>query len=99
MTLRKWILLLAAVAIVAGGAYAARWQGLDLVALSGIRTLIQPGQKAEAGADKKPVGQQGKPQGRGAQPVEVARAATQKLSDDITAIGTLLAEESVVIAP
>jgi membrane fusion protein, multidrug efflux system len=99
-SVKKWIVLLAVVAAVAGGAYAARWQGIDLVALSGIRTLIQPAQKAEAGADRKPA--TAKPAGgqnRGPQPVEVARAASRKLTDDIVAIGTLLAEESVVIAP
>jgi membrane fusion protein (multidrug efflux system) len=40
-----------------------------------------------------------KPQARGAVPVETARAKLMDISDDIAAIGTLLADESVAIAP
>lgn len=96
--MKKWLFMLLGAAIVAAAAFGVRQSGIDLAALVGL-------QKTAAVAEKQP-GQQGaqpsqggQRQGRGPSPVETARASTSQLSDDIAAIGTLLADESVSIAP
>ena len=89
--MRFWVFLLAVVAIVAGGALAVRHYGIDLAALPGLQKVMATSQT--------PQRQGGQSQARGPAPVETARAVASRLSDDISAIGTLLAEESVAIAP
>ena len=89
--MRIWAFLLAGVVVVAASAFAVRHYGIDLAALSGLETAAL---KTEA----RPA-QAGQRQNRGPAPVETARALTSRLSDDIGALGTLLADESVAIAP
>jgi membrane fusion protein, multidrug efflux system len=93
--MRKWLIAIGGLLIVGGAAYGVRQSGIDLVALSGLQTAETKVVKAQ--------GQQ-QPQGqargnRGPSPVETAKAKASQLSDDISAIGTLLADESVAIAP
>ena len=71
-----------------GSAYAIRKSGLDLADLWGLSSPA----KAVATADSKRISS------RASLPVEVARAKAARLSDDIFAIGTLLAFESVPIS-
>lgn len=95
--MNKWVVLLVAVAVLAGAAYGARQSGIDVVALMGIRDGNVSWTGKQTGS---PEQAQGKIQGqRGPSPVETAMAITRTLSDDISAIGTLLAEETVSIAP
>ncbi len=96
--MKKVLFLLLGIAVVTGAALGVRQSGIDLAALVGL-------QKGATVAEK-PAGQQagspaqgGQRQGRGPSPVATARAASSQLSDDIAAIGTLLADESVSIAP
>lgn len=89
--MRRIAFLLAVVIFVAAAAAAMRYAGTDLAALSGLLT-----QKATGEAQQRPAAQRGS---RGPAPVETARATASRLSDDISAIGTLLADESVAIAP
>ena len=96
--MKKWLFILLGAALVAAAAFGVRQSGIDLAALVGLQktaavTEKQPGQQAAA------TPQGGQRQARGPSPVETARAATSRLSDDIAAIGTLLADESVSIAP
>ena len=88
--MKTWILVIGAIALLGGAAYGVRQSGIDVVALAGL--------KPEAGAGTAKPAAQGQPRGRGPSPVEIARATSQPLSDDITAIGNLLADESVAIA-
>jgi membrane fusion protein (multidrug efflux system) len=96
--MRKLLFLLLGIAIVAGAAVGVRQSGIDLAALVGLHktaavTEKQPGQAPGT------QGQGGQGQSRGPTPVETDRAMASQLSDDIGAIGTLLADESVSIAP
>ena len=88
--MRIWAFLLAGVAILAAAALAVRHYGIDLAAVTGI-TQLALRQEAPQRAG-------GGPQRRGPSPVETARAVSSQLSDDVSAIGTLLADESVAIA-
>ena len=94
--MRKWVLIAVAMLIVAVSAYVIRANGIDLVALSGIGSL-KPSTTQTSSAPQA----QGNPQSaqRRTAPVELAKASSASLSDDVTAIGTLLARESVAIAP
>lgn len=89
--MRIWAFLLVAVAAVAAAAFAVRHYGIDLAALSGLQTVAASGQA--------PAAQGGPRQARGPTAIETARAVTSRLSDDVGAIGTLLADETVSIAP
>lgn len=94
--MRKWVLIALAMLIVAVSAYVIRANGIDLVALSGIGSL-KPSTTQTSSAPQA----QGDAQSaqRRTAPVELAKASSASLSDDVTAIGTLLARESVAIAP
>ena len=94
--MRKWVLIAVAMLIVAVSAYVIRANGIDLVALSGIGSL-KPSTTQTSSAPQA----QGDAQSaqRRTAPVELAKASSASLSDDVTAIGTLLARESVAIAP
>ncbi|MFN4141069.1 efflux RND transporter periplasmic adaptor subunit [Aestuariivirga sp.] len=89
--MRTWIFLLTSVAIAAAAAFGIRHYGIDVAALTGLGEAITPGPPAQ-----RQVAERGN---RGPSPVETARAQPSRLSDDISAIGTLLSQESVAIAP
>ncbi len=89
--MRIWAFLLAGVVVVAAAAFAVRQYGIDLAALTGLQEAVVKSEQ--------PARQGGQRQNRGPAPVETARAGTSRLSDDVGAIGTLLADESVAIAP
>lgn len=94
--MKKW-LLVALVFVVAAGAVAAmRQTGLDVAALTGLTSSQVASKPGEA---KQGQGQRNGAQGRPPLPVEIAKAVSEQVSDDIAAIGTLLADESVDIAP
>ncbi len=92
--MKRWLIVSLGLLVAGGVAYAVRINAVDLMALTGLN----PGQTVVT----KPSSPAPKPQGsqsRGPAPVETAKAETSTLSDDISAIGTLLADESVEIAP
>lgn len=92
--MKTWIVAGIGIMALLGAGFALQRAGIDLVALSGLgsdKTVIA---KTESRKDS------AQPRGnRGAIPVEVARAARQAVSDDISAIGNLVSSESVSIAP
>ncbi len=87
--------LLLGLAILSAAAFGLRHYGIDLVALSGLGGGTKP---VTAGAEP-PQRQAGGRANRGPAAVETARATASQLSDDVSAIGTLLADETVAIAP
>lgn len=89
--MRTWAFLLAGVVAVAAAGFAVRHYGIDLSALPGLGTAALKSEVVPP--------QVGQRQNRGPVPVETARAVASRLSDDIGALGTLLADESVAIAP
>lgn len=89
--MRLWVFLLAGVAVVAAAAFAVRHYGIDLAAVTGMTEVALKGETPPRGG--------GERQRRGPSPVETARAVSSQLSDDVSAIGTLLADETVAIAP
>jgi membrane fusion protein (multidrug efflux system) len=93
--MRRLIVLLAGVAMVALAALVVRHYGIDLTDISALKSQIAGDQPAAAPAQRPAGGARA----RGPAPVETAPAMTLRLSDDIAAIGTLLADESVAIAP
>lgn len=98
--MRKWLIVGLVVAVVAGAAYAARLNGIDLVEAMRVKELMAqwPGSAPAAGSqDTRPAAGSPRQDGRPA-PVETGVAATVTVSDDITAIGSLLASETVNVA-
>ena len=89
--MRKLAFLLAGLIAVAAAAYGVRHYGLDVAALSGLQAVVTK--------EAAPQRQGGARASRGPSPVETAPATASILSDDVSAIGTLLADESVAIAP
>lgn len=92
--MKKWLVVFLGLIVAGGVAYVVRQNGVDLVALTGLNPGETKVVKAEGQAPRPQGGQ-----GRGPSPVETAKAENSKLSDDVSAIGTLLADESVAIAP
>lgn len=92
--MKTWLFLLVGVVIAAGAAFGVRHYGFDIGALVGLTKDAAPAQTAG-----KALAQGGQKPNRGPAAVEIAQATTSQLSDDIQAIGTLLAEESAAIAP
>ena len=92
--MRRLVFLLIGAVIVAASAFGVRHYGVDVMALTGMG----PGAKAVSTAPAAPTAGGARPN-RGPAAVETARASASRLSDDIQAIGTLLADESVAIAP
>jgi membrane fusion protein, multidrug efflux system len=93
----KWLIAALSVLILAGAAFALRQANVDLVVMAGLKPAgSEATVKTESAGGS---GQRSNPQGRSALPVEIAKARTAQISDDIGAIGTLLAEETVEIAP
>ncbi|MCA3572395.1 MAG: efflux RND transporter periplasmic adaptor subunit [Aestuariivirga sp.] len=89
--MRIWAILLAGVVLVAAAAFGVRHYGIDVAALAGLQPAAGKGETAPRQAGQRP--------NRGPTPVETARAQSSRLSDDVEALGTLLADESVAIAP
>ncbi len=87
--MKKSLLAVVLLLLLGAGGY---WLLNSGIALTAVETVI-PGRKAAA-----PAPPQARAGGRGPLPVEVAIAAQITVSDDVTAIGTLLAEESVDIS-
>ena len=95
--MKKWLFVVIGLALLAGAAFAVRQTGIDVVALAGFKSAVGTVAKPEV---VKPAGQPNAlGGGRGPLPVEIAKATSAQLSDDIGAIGTLLADETVEIAP
>ncbi|PZF77221.1 efflux transporter periplasmic adaptor subunit [Aestuariivirga litoralis] len=92
--MRSLIYLLVGIAILAGAAFGVRHYEIDLAALTGFGST-----KTVAAGGEAPQRQGGGRANRGPAAVETARAATSRLSDDVSALGTLLSDESVEIAP
>ena len=98
--MRTWLYLSLGAILVAGAAFGLRQSGVDLVALTGLQQATKAASKPDdknAGGKQSEAGRK-KPD-RGPSPVETARAKAADLSDDISAVGTLLAENSVDVAP
>jgi membrane fusion protein (multidrug efflux system) len=93
--MRKWLVLVIGVLAVGGIAYALRANGIDPANWSGLKAAIDSIVSAQQPA---PEASGPRRDGRGPLPVEVSRAVSTTLSDDIAAIGTLLAEEAVAIS-
>ena len=89
--MRIWAVLLAGTVVFAAAAFGFRHYGIDLAAMAGLDASAVKGEAQPR--------QGGPGANRGPSPVESARAVSSRLSDDISAIGTLLADESVAIAP
>lgn len=94
--MRKWLVVAVVFGLLAGAVAALRQTGVDLVSLTGLKS---PQVAVAAGQSTQPATQRSGGAGRGALPVETAKAVSTQLSDDIGSIGTLLAEETVEIAP
>jgi membrane fusion protein, multidrug efflux system len=96
--MKKWLFVVIGLAVLAAAAVAVRQAGVDVVAMAGFKPSDGTITKADGA---KPAGGQRNAQGggRGPLPVEIAKATSARLSDDIGAIGTLLADETVEIAP
>lgn len=95
--MKALVYLLVGIAIVAAAAFGVRHYGIDVAALTGLggsaKILTSKGGEA-------PVQRQGGGRaGRGPAAVETAKATASRLSDDVMALGTLLSDESVAIAP
>jgi membrane fusion protein, multidrug efflux system len=93
----KWLIAALCVFILAVVAFALRQANVDLVAMAGLQPTGGTATVKTESADSS--GQRSSPQGRNALPVEIAKAHAAQISDDTGAIGTLLAEETVEIAP
>lgn len=98
--MRTWLYLSLGAILVAGAAFGLRQSGIGLVALTGLQQATKLASKPD---DKNAAGKQReagqKKPGRGPAPVETAYAKAADLTDDISAVGTLLAENSVDVAP
>lgn len=93
--MRRLIYLLAGVVLVAMAAFGMRHYGIDSTDLRGLMAHLPGAQQAGETGQRSG----GAARNRGPSPVETAKAGASRLSDDISAIGTLLADESVAIAP
>ena len=90
--MRKVLISIVLLAVLAGGgAYLQRGGYLD-----GLMARLADGQSVEAKASKD---QRNKAPAAYSSPVEVVAASVKRMSDDISAIGTLVSDESVQIAP
>jgi len=87
--------LLVGIAAVAAAAFGVRHYGIDVAALTGLGGPV----KTQASGGDAAKGQAGGRPNRGPAAVETAKSGSAKLSDDVSAIGTLLSDESVAIAP
>jgi membrane fusion protein, multidrug efflux system len=105
--MKKWLFLLIGALIAAAAGFGLRYYNVDVAGLTGqAKTLVTGAAPAATGAPgdrakTQPAGaaQGGQRGNRGPSPVETAKATRSQLSDDISAIGTLLADKSVAVAP
>ena len=95
--MRAFVYLLVGIAIVAAAALGVRHYGIDVVALTGLERPA--GTKTVAQSTAPAQGQAGGRANRGPTAVETAKATAARLRDDVRALGTLLSDESVAIAP
>lgn len=95
--MKAFVYLLVGIAIVAAAAFGVRQYGIDVAALTGLGG--QPAAVAAKGGTAPAASQGGGRANRGPAAVETAKATASRLSDDIRALGTLLSDESVAIAP
>ena len=95
--MKALVYLLVGIAIVVAAAFGVRHSGIDVAALAGFGGSA----KAVSGAaGESPAPRQGGGRAnRGPASVETAKATASRLSDDVLALGTLLSDESVAIAP
>jgi membrane fusion protein (multidrug efflux system) len=93
--MRAFVYLLVAIAVVAAAAYGVRHYGIDVAALAGLGGPV----KTQPAGGEAAKGQAGARANRGPAAVETAQASVSQLSDDVLALGTLLSDESVAIAP
>ncbi len=93
--MRAFVYLLVAIAVVAAAAFGVRHYGIDVAALTGLGGPL----KTQAAGGEAAKGQGGARANRGPAAVETAQASVSQLSDDVLALGTLLSDESVAIAP
>jgi len=93
--MRAFVYLLVAIAVVAAAAFGVRHYGIDVAALTGFSGPV----KTQAAGDEAAKGQGAARANRGPAAVETAKASASRLSDDVLALGTLLSDESVAIAP
>jgi len=92
--MKSWIYLLFGAVLIAAAAFGIRHYGIDVVALSGFGSQ---GKTATHGDEAQRQG--GARPSRGPAAVETARAMASRLSDDVSALGTLLSAESAAISP
>lgn len=103
--MKKWLFLLIGALIAAAAGFGLRYYNVDVAGLTDkAKSYVTGGSSAPApaaGGSKQAAGaaQGGQRGNRGPSPVETAKAQTSQVSDDISAIGTLLADKSVAIAP
>lgn len=95
--MKALVYLLVGIAIVAGAAFGVRHYGIDVATLAGLSGPAKT--TAVAGGDSSAQRQGGGRANRGPAAVETAAATMSRLSDDVAALGTLLSDESVAIAP
>ena len=95
--MKAFLYLLVGIAIVAAAAFGVRHYGIDVAALAGLGGPVKTA--GAAGGDAAAQRQGGGKPTRGPAAVETAKASTTRLSDDVAALGTLLSDESVAIAP
>jgi membrane fusion protein (multidrug efflux system) len=93
--MRAFVYLLVAIAVVAAAAFGVRHYGIDVAALTGLSGPV----KTQAAGGEAAKGQGAARANRGPAAVETAKASASRLSDDVLALGTLLSDESVAIAP
>lgn len=95
--MRAFVYLLVGIAIVVAAGFGVRHYGIDVAALTGLAGPVKT--TAAPGADAPAQRQGGGRANRGPAAVETAKATSSRLSDDVLALGTLLSDESVAIAP
>ncbi len=97
--MKKWLFLLLGAVLAAGAAFGLRQSGVDVAALvQEVKSVIASAStRGQTPAQSNAQG--GQQPNRGPSPVETAKAIAARLSDDISAIGTLLADESAAISP
>lgn len=103
--MKKWLFLLIGALIAAAAGFGLRYYNVDVAALTGraksyvTGSASAPAPGAAGKTQANSAAQGGQRGSRGPSPVETAKAQTSQVSDDISAIGTLLADKSVAIAP
>jgi membrane fusion protein (multidrug efflux system) len=95
--MKAFVYLLVGIAIVAAAAFGVRHYGIDVTALAGLGGPVKT--TGAATGDATAPRQGGARPNRGPAAVETAKASTSRLSDNVAALGTLLSDESVAIAP